>query len=244
MSEKIDCNIELKNLNSFNKKDKENNQSLLFSNELLKKYNFKDSNTEVNKNINEDKDNSYLTLDLSSYKSFKILGLNIYSIGNTYAFGFFNFFSEPLFCIDNMWYLHFIIYLIEVIVYYLGNYILFYKIEKWKQTTFYILLITLFVSYTLLVLINQGIIIKTKKGYKHKGFCSKCNIYYIPEEDIYHCANCNICVKKYDHHCHIIRKCITKRNIILFFLMVGNFLLIYFFFLINFIIYIYYYFKK
>ena len=211
----------------------------------FKNFNLNVLNNENNTNIIEAK-NTFSISDLSKYKSTKLLGINFYHVGNTYVFGFINGFSHPLFCIDNMWYLHFIIYFIEIIIYYIGNYYFYSKLEHWKQFTFNILLITFFIFYSILILINPGIILKSTKDYKHTGFCPKCNLYFIPLENINHCPYCNICVKKLDHHCHAIRKCITKNNMILFILMVANFILLYLFSLINFIIFIfnYYYYKN
>ena len=199
--------------------------------------------TDNNKNIKKEIDYSS---DLLRYKSTKILGMNFYHIGNTYVFGFINKFSEPLFCIDKLWHFHFIIYLIELTIYYVGNYYFYRKIAHWKQTTFNILLITFFIIYTLLVLINPGIIIRNKKGYKLNGYCNICNIYYHQDEKekVTHCFECDICVKKVDHHCHVVRKCITKRNLILFILMVTNFIVIYIFTLINLIIFTIHYFSE
>ena len=243
-------NIEMDNYNEITiNNNEESNQFITYNDSILKKYNFKDFPKDISQSITEDKnkDNTIYS-DLSRYKSFKIFNMKIYCIGNTYTFGYFNFFSEPLFSLDNKWYLHFIIYLIELIIYYLGNNYFFNKIEQWKQTTFNILLITFFIIYNALIFINPGIVIKNKNinanEYKYKGVCRKCNIIYNRKENIMHCYDCNLCVKRYDHHCHVVRKCITRRNIILFSLMITNFVIIYLFFIINFFIYIYNYYKN
>ena len=182
--------------------------------------------------------------DVLRYKFKKILGIKFYHVGNTYVFGFINKFSQPLFCIDNLYYLHLIIYIIELIIYILGNHYLYNKIEHWKQNLFNCLLLSFFIIYTLLILINPGVIIYNREGYKFNGYCNKCNIYYLQDEQVTHCSECDICVKKVDHHCNVVRKCITKRNIVLFFSMVFNFLGIYIFSLINIIIYAIHYFTK
>ena len=218
--------IEINHLKIINKNGKENEYNELYNKDILE---------EINLNINS---------DLSRYKTKKIFGIKFYYIGNIYAFGFIKNSSYPLFCIDNMWYYHSIIYFIEIIIYYLGNYYIYSKIEEWKQMTFNLLLITFFIFYSLLILLNPGIIIKNKKGYKNNGYCDKCNIYYIPDENITHCPLCDVCVKKLDHHCHVVRKCITKNNLIIFILMVTNFILIYIFSLINVILYFIDYYKK
>ena len=43
--------------------------------------------------------------------------------------------------------------------------------------------------------------------------CEICNIIFKYTEDIDHCEECDICVKKFDHHCFWTGKCITKKNI-------------------------------
>ena len=228
--------IEMKQINY----DEDNNFLSLKIGEV-KNYNFKDLNNEMNNDKN-DKEEKDLNPYYLKYKPTKFLCIKFYHIGNTYVFGFINNFSEPLFCIDNLWYLHLIIYFIEFIVYFLGNKFFYSNIEHWKQIIFNILLMFFFILYSLLILLNQGIIIKNQKRLKPTCYCNKCNIYYFQEEKVIHCSCCNICVRNVDHHCHVIRKCITKKNIIIFYLMVGNFMILYLFTLINFIIYIIIYF--
>ena len=198
--------------------------------------------SENNKYANITKENEQLS-NVLRHKTTKYFGIKFYHVGYTYVFGFINGFSEPLFCIDNKWYFHSIIYVIELIIYIVGNRYLYRKIEHWKQIIFNILLMTFFIFYSLLILLNPGIIITYKKCNKYNGYCEKCNIYYNHEENIEHCSECDICIKKIDHHCHVIRKCITKKNIIIFILMVSNFMILYLFSLINFIIYIIHYFS-
>ena len=220
----------------------ENNKFLSLKINGDKNFNSNEIKNENNKNINTLKEKEQFS-NLLRYKKTKLFGINFYHIGNTYAFGFINGFSEPLFCIDNMWYLHLIIYIIELIIYIVGNRYLYQKIEHWKEFIFNILLTTFFIFYSLLIFLNPGIIIRYKNSNNYNVYCGKCNIYYNQEENIDHCSECDICVKKIDHHCHIIRKCITKKNIIIFILMVSNFILLYLFSLFNFIIYIIHYFS-
>ena len=200
-------------------------------------------NTEEHNNIPELNTNIFNT-DLSRYKSKTIFGTKFYQIGNIYAFGFIGNSIGPLFCIDDVWYFHLILYIIELIVYITGNKYLYSKIEHWKQSTFNILLLILFIFYTLLILVNPGVIIRHQKGYKHTGYCSVCNIYYVPEENITHCNECGVCVKRVDHHCHVVRKCITRRNMVLFIIMVVSFMLVYLFSLYNIVVFFIRYYKE
>ena len=47
--------------------------------------------------------------------------------------------------------------------------------------------------------------------------CEICNIIIKYSDNIEHCEECDICVKQYDHHCFWTGKCITKKNIWVFF---------------------------
>lgn len=183
-------------------------------------------------------------INLSRYKTTKKFGITFYHIGNLYVFGFINEGSEPLFCIDNMWYIHLIIYFLIIAFIFSGNYFLFRKLELWKQMIYNILLFIFFIIYSALVLLNPGIIIKNQKGYRHTGYCRRCNIYFLPEENVYHCYDCNICVKKFDHHCSVVRKCITKKNFCLFISMIVNFVILYVYSLVILVFYLVGYYKE
>ena len=197
-------------------------------------------NNQDNPDITPSKTISY-TFDHNKYKRTRLFGINFYHIGNLYVFGFFNFNSEPLFCIDNGWYFQIIIYLVEILIYYLGNRFLYSKIEYWKQLIFNGLLILFFFVYTALIFINPGIIIKSEKPKdknSHFIFCKKCKLYVSMERNTEHCYDCNVCVRKLDHHCSVVRRCITNRNFWLFVGMIAIFMLIYVFSLVLLILYL------
>ena len=213
-------------------------------NENEKKYSEKDYLNDINNNeIIEQNDLSPKTY-LSRYKSSKIFGITFYHIGNTYVFGFINNSLEPLFCIDKSWYFHLGILFIEIILAFTGNYYLFNKLEAWKQITYNILLFLFFKIYGALILLNPGIIIISQKGARHTGYCKRCNIFFIPENNLYHCYECDVCIKKIDHHCSVVRKCITSKNFFLFILMIINFVLLYVFTLVNLIYFCIDYYNK
>ncbi len=44
------------------------------------------------------------------------------------------------------------------------------------------------------------------------GYCSRCKIIRRPGSDTQHCADCDVCVEGYDHHCPWTGKCIGKGN--------------------------------
>ena len=82
-------------------------------------------------------------------------------------------------------------------------------------------------SFIILVLMNPGIpgkdhykleyFKKYRGDYKLLHICKKCNILLLKNLKSSHCALCNICIMKYDHHCPWIGKCIGKYNFILFY---------------------------
>ena len=189
-------------------------------------------------NINNDKNISY-SFEHSKYKTSKLFGINIYHVGNLYVFGFLNKNSEPLFCIDNGWYFQLIIYIVELLIFYFGNKYFFSKLETWKYMCFNILLFLFFLIYTALITINPGIVIKNEKREGNEGifFCRRCKIYTVMMRNTQHCYDCDVCVRKLDHHCTVVRRCITNRNFWLFVGMIAAFILIYVFSLVNIIIY-------
>ena len=107
-----------------------------------------------------------------------------------------------------------------------------------------------FSSFIILLLMNPGIPGRNHFQYEYfKKFkekanllqrCDICKILILKTEKSGHCAFCNICVMRYDHHCPWIGKCIGKYNFIIFYLFLIflslsliNGILLFFFFLIN-----------
>ena len=170
--------------------------------------------------------------------------ITFYYIGNLYAFNIFNNNSEPSFCVDNLIIYNIIVYFIDLVFVLLGNYYAYGHVKKWKQIIFNILLIIAFIFYNILIILNPGIVIYSKKVDQHSIYCSVCNIYYSPKDNIKHCSECNVCVKDIDHHCPVLRKCVTKKNFIFFILMIVSIVTFYIFGLINLIFLIKEYNKK
>ena len=206
--------------------------------QIVNKYSFdNDDEKIIIKNNNAINDNSaklddqknftcYYT-DLSKFKSKKICGITFYKVGNIYIFGFVKGSHEPLFSMDSKWYLHLIIFSIVFIIYYTGNKFLFCKFENWKQIIFNVILSLFLIFYFLLTFINPGVVIHSKKGLYGSLSCTKCNIYYLPQDKVTHCSSCGVCMRNLDHHCSVFRRCITKRNIILFFGIIFLFIALY-----------------
>ena len=86
-------------------------------------------------------------------------------------------------------------------------------------------------SYLFSFLINPGI--PERKYYNSKNKqsdnnykkCKKCNILVPIEFGIGHCIDCDICIKKHDHHCSWIGKCIGEGNYFAFHLYICSFFL-------------------
>ena len=51
-----------------------------------------------------------------------------------------------------------------------------------------------------------------KEDRKYFKVCEICNIIVDNYDDVRHCTECNICIKKLDHHCYWTGKCIAKNN--------------------------------
>lgn len=47
------------------------------------------------------------------------------------------------------------------------------------------------------------------------SYCSICTI--VKTDDIYHCEDCDVCIKGYDHHCPWTGKCIGEGNLVPFY---------------------------
>ena len=236
-------NLDSDDLEKQNSKINDENQRLFIKERQIQNEYFNDLCQNSNNN-NMMEQNHNCELDLSRYKSTKKFGITFYRIGNVYVFGFIKKDADPLFCIDSKWYFHSILYIITIIIIIVGNRYLFSKVELWKQIIYNLLIFALFLSYTVLIILNPGYVIRSKKGYKHIGYCRKCNIFFLPEENVYHCFDCNICVKQLDHHCSVVRKCITKKNCIYFVSVIVFFVLLYVYSLVNIIIYFIDYYKK
>jgi hypothetical protein len=83
-------------------------------------------------------------------------------------------------------------------------------------------------NYLFLLLVNPGI--PGKENYQdifinnYKGNlkllqrCDECKIVIHKNSKSKHCAYCNICILRYDHHCPWIGKCVGKYNFIIFYL--------------------------
>ena len=104
-----------------------------------------------------------------------------------------------------------------------------------------------FLNHAYIVFLNPGIpspdnfsknYLKTIKKEDRKFFqvCEICNIIVDCDDDVRHCTECNICVKKMDHHCYWTGKCIAKNNYLTFQLFTFTTLLYYVWYAIVFVV--------
>lgn len=71
-------------------------------------------------------------------------------------------------------------------------------------------------------MINPGIVFQNDKDEEsniNMDYCKKCKLYIPKSKKAKHCDICQICVEGRDHHCGVIGKCIGRRNIACFYLM-------------------------
>lgn len=90
----------------------------------------------------------------------------------------------------------------------------FPRIKFWWKIIFSLMLS----MFALTCLINPGIAYNDRKSNQEgedKNYCDECEIY--KENKMIHCYECNVCVKRMDHHCVLSSKCIGKYNIIPFY---------------------------
>ena len=115
---------------------------------------------------------------------------------------------------------------------------------RFMLTIFYLMN---FLNHLYLVLINPGIpscdnfskkALKeiNKDDRRYFEVCEICNIIVDSYEEVRHCNRCNICLKKMDHHCSWVGKCIAKNNYFTFQMLVFSTLLYYIWYFIVFIV--------
>lgn len=106
------------------------------------------------------------------------------------------------------------------------------RILKILRYTGHIIYLIQVFSYTFTTLKNPGIpsfnnqnyarneTINGSCKYKTYSHCSMCNSYVPVDSDeiTFHCADCDVCIEGYDHHCVWTSKCVGKGNLKIFYL--------------------------
>ena len=158
-------------------------------------------------------------------------------LGNLYVYLFIK--NQPLFTIGTKKLSLVIIYQIflnlSFILIHLGIIQNVFSYMRFMLSLFYSLNL---LNHMYIFLINPGIpspekfskkVIKTIKKEDRKYFevCEICNIITDYKDEVRHCNECNICIKKIDHHCSWTGKCIAKNNYLAFHLFTFSLLLYY-----------------
>ena len=191
------------------------------------------------KNLNRIKTaEEYYTLNYPEFKLYKICGILFCKMGKIITFNFDknnNFI--PKLSIGPHWYLtltlnflitslgftlYAFIFRILFILFHFGFIILYFMVIFFLNRT---------------ALINPGIEINKIQDDIHYKFCQFCKIYYNPDEKVYHCSLCNVCIKGLDHHCVWVGKCVGKNNICSFYEMITIVAIFYLYIIICVIIY-------
>ena len=163
----------------------------------------------------------YYKNNFPNFKLFKFHNILICKMGKMLAFNFDKKTYIPKFCIGPHWYLtitlNFVVLIFEIILY--------ISIVR-KIATILIIIFILFSILILIIinrtaLINPGIVLNKIKGKNDYGYCSICNVYYNPYDQVEHCGFCGVCIDKRDHHCVWIGKCVGRKNILSFYMMIA-----------------------
>ena len=203
-----------KNLNLIKNKEKNNkkllNQNKETNNESSRSLKISNTNNSVNNKSEYDDD-----------YTINVINPNVERIYNkVHPFLFIN--NEPLILITSDIYLFIFIFSITSFLS-----IIFYSIKEQKlvfmKTIFILVYLYYTITYILLMILNPGIP-SDKSGIdlhqlKRKYYqCTLCNSIIFKDNEFitYHCAYCNICVEKFDHHCNFVGKCIGKNNATIF----------------------------
>ena len=162
----------------------------------------------------------------------KIFCSRIKKMGNLYVYLFIN--NHPIIVLGNKYISFILIYhvLIHITFLIFKEYIM-NQVDIGMKYSLSLLYIVSVFCHTIIFLFNPGIpsvdryskiFLKSVKylklpeeEQKEYYLCEECNIYMKNEDKIEHCTDCNLCVKKLDHHCYWTGKCITRRNIIFFY---------------------------
>ena len=148
-------------------------------------------------------------------------------MGNLHVFLFIN--EEPLFAIGNV--SLFLVCLYELLLHISFVIIMSTIIKKlflYMEIMLIFFYLMCFIGHMFIYLFNPGIpdincyskIVMKKNNFmkmndeekKQYYLCEICNIIINVKDEIEHCEECGICIKKYDHHCYWTGKCIAKNN--------------------------------
>jgi len=140
--------------------------------------------------------------------------------GDNTVFWFYK--GEPLITLGP----HFGIFMMCFLAFELLGFVVYYFCASHQSLVFRIvykaLIVLEAITYLWTALKNPGII--TAKDFddpsimensKFKRFCKKCSILRV--KNVFHCPDCDVCIREYDHHCPWTGKCIGAGNLYAFY---------------------------
>ena len=163
----------------------------------------------------------YYSLNYPEYKLFKIKGVLFCRIGNLLTFNFDknNNFAPKMSIGPH----YFMTIFLNLLILSLG-YVLYIFVIKvlniWVSFGyfFFVVIVLYFLDRT--ALLNAEIVMNKNMGIDNYLYCDRCKVYYNPKDKVQHCSLCKVCIKRLDHHCVWVGKCVGKNNIKSFFVMI------------------------
>lgn len=144
--------------------------------------------------------------------------------------------GNHLVCIGPHWYISIVgMGLIGVAGWFMGK-TLFPMVPGWVKLTYAIAFGFTMLTYFTLFLSDPGMVPRYDDEEeedienKDRRYCKKC-----PGKGRYkewHCSDCDVCIKGFDHHCVWIGKCIGKNNLVLFYIFTGSIMVFFIFVMI------------
>lgn len=219
------------NLSSFNKEDdEEENNHILSIKEDINVNNIEQMqmiNNEENKISKLSPEEQFR--NFPNYHFFKIFGFLFCKIGNTLTCNFNpNNNNSPKICIGPNWYLAIVS---NILITVLTTSMYYFLVEVnspfWQKFIYFICSFLVYFFFNRCALINPGIVQNKKMDKENIQFCSICQVYFNPNNNVEHCSMCGICIEKMDHHCIWVGKCVAKNNRFSFYAMLGSIGIIY-----------------
>ena len=182
----------------------------------------------------------YYSQNYPEFKLFKINGFLFCKIGNLISFNFDknnNF--TPKLSIGPNWYMTLFL---NILITVLGSTMYICII---KRIHFLYRIGMIIICFILIILVNRAALIHpeivlNKEPDSHNcSFCNICKVYYNPGDKVEHCSLCKVCIKKCDHHCVWIGKCVGKNNFRAFIEMILGVLMTYIYLIICILIFVF-----
>ena len=161
----------------------------------------------------------YYKNNFPNFKLFKFHNILICKMGNMFTFNFDEETFTPKYSIGPHWYLTAVLNFLVLIMVIVLYFSIFRKLTKIEITIYFLFVILTYIIINRTALINPGIVLNKVKGKNDYGFCNICQVYYNPYDQVEHCESCGVCIDKMDHHCIWVGKCVGRKNILSFYMM-------------------------